>query len=132
MNFIQTSILMMLLSISSFFISCTQNDLIIEEDTCVEDNYTITLGRYIKKMNRTPVNNQSAVRTSEFKLKRSSLSPESLNIPLSCWLPEHQFLSLIHVFFFLQKIGCFSHIAIFKIGHLYTKNQVRKRIPFLW
>ena len=36
MNFIQTSILMMLLSISSFFISCTQNDLIIEEDTCVE------------------------------------------------------------------------------------------------
>ena len=38
MNFIQTSILMMLLSISSFFISCTQNDLIIEADTCVEDN----------------------------------------------------------------------------------------------
>ena len=70
----------MLLSISSFFISCTQNDLIIEADTCVEDNYTITLGRYIKKMNRTPVNNQSAIRTSELKLKRSSLSPESLNI----------------------------------------------------
>ncbi len=73
MNFKQTSILLILLLTSSFFISCTQNDPIAEEDTCVGDNYTITLGRYIKKMNRTPVNNQSAVRTSEFTYNEFNL-----------------------------------------------------------
>ena len=64
----------MLFLASIFFISCTQADTSPnEDDVCVGDNYPITLDKYIKKIKRTPINNESASRTSEFTYNEFNL-----------------------------------------------------------
>lgn len=114
----QTSIYMMLFLTSIFFISCTKNDNTLnEENTCTGDNYTITLDKYIKKIKRTPVNNESAVRTSEFTYTKFNLLAK-----------EREFTSAYDNEY-LFKYQCNNNVSEM-YGDTYTYNSAGEIISF--
>lgn len=63
----KSSIAMLLMLMSTLFISCTKNEeMLTEEEACIRENYTITLDKYIKKIKKNPTDWRGAIHTSEF------------------------------------------------------------------
>ncbi|MDD7913714.1 hypothetical protein [Polaribacter ponticola] len=62
---------------SVLFISCTENDPIIEEETCIGDNYTIEIDRLLTKLTNTHPGNLPTIRNYEYTYNSYNLLAES-------------------------------------------------------
>lgn len=62
---------------SVLFISCTENDPIIDEETCIGDNYTIEIDRLLTKLTNTHPGNLPTIRNYEYTYNSYNLLAES-------------------------------------------------------
>ena len=76
MKKLQLSIKAILLT-SVLFISCTENEPLIEEETCVGDNYTIQIDRLLTKLTTTHPGYLPTIRNYEYTYDPNNLLTES-------------------------------------------------------